>query len=202
MDCKKHLLAGIAAILILVTAGTVLWVFFKISRQESSSPDDISVEPVVTFTHEQNVGPPLSFETPAYIRIPAIGLNQEVREGSDNEEELYKILELGPIHIPHTAFPGQKGNCVISGHRTTYTRPFNRLDELKKGDVIYIENPRGLYEYTVYVSFLIKPLDNPTLPTPDPVLTLTTCHPEGSDAYRLVVRASLTKFTPVELMTK
>ena len=151
-------------------------------------------------THDELLGPPLSFETPAYIRIPAIGLDEEVREGSDDEEELYEILALGPIHLPHTGFPGWPGNCVISGHRTTKTRPFNRLDELKKGDAIFIQNPRGVYEYQVYELRFIDPSENVTLQTEEPILTLTTCAPEGQATQRLVVRASLKNFLPVEEM--
>ncbi len=103
------------------------------------------------------LGPPLSFETPAFIRIPVVGIDEEVREGSDIDEEMYTILSMGPIHLTHTGFPGWPGNCVISGHRTTKTKPFNRLDELKAGDAIYIQNPRGVYEYQVTELQLHRP---------------------------------------------
>jgi len=155
-------------------------------------------EEYTALTHDELLGAPLSFETPAYIRIPIIEVDEEVREGSDNEEELYVALELGPVHLTHTGFPGWPGNCVISGHRTTYTKPFNRLDELKAGDPIYIENPRGIYEYQVYEVFFIDPWENVTLYSEDPILTLTTCAPEGDATQRLVVRASLKGFIPVE----
>jgi sortase A len=107
---------------------------------------------------------------------------------------------MGPIHLTHTGFPGWPGNCVISGHRTTKTRPFNRLDELVAGDIIYIQNPRGVYEYHVTELRYIDPSENVTIQTEDPVLTLTTCAPEGDATMRLVVRASLAGFTPVEEM--
>lgn len=155
-------------------------------------------EEYTALTHDELLGAPLSFETPAYIRIPIIEVDEEVREGSDNEEELYVALELGPVHLTHTGFPGWPGNCVISGHRTTYTKPFNRLDEIKAGDPIYIENPRGIYEYQVYEVFFIDPWENVTLYSEDPILTLTTCAPEGDATQRLVVRASLKGFVPVE----
>jgi len=157
-------------------------------------------EPAGLPTHDELLGPPLSFETPAFLSIPAIGLEEEVREGSDDEEELYRILALGPVHIPHTGFPGWPGNCVISGHRTTKTRPFNRLDELKTGDAIFIRNPRGLYRYRVTEVTYVRPWVNVTLHTEEPILTLTTCAPEGQATLRLVVRAVLEDFTPVEEM--
>jgi sortase A len=203
MDKGKYLVIGVCVIIVGLLAAGAPFLYTRI-RQAASSNSEIPTpaESVRIRTHDEVLGPPLSFETPAYIRIPAIGVDEEVREGSDNQEELYATLALGPVHIKHTAFPGQKGNCVISGHRTTHTRPFNRLDELKQGDVIYIDNPRGRYQYAVFSIFLINPSENVTLPTEEPVLTLTTCHPEGEATHRLVVRAGLTNFTPIEYMNQ
>ncbi|MDY6794542.1 MAG: class E sortase [Actinomycetota bacterium] len=174
------------------------------SRFRSSSAEEDGDTPVADdlapLTHDELLGAPLSFETPAYLYIPAVEVYEEVREGSDDEEELYATLELGPVHLTHTGYPGWPGNCVISGHRTTFTKPFNRLDEIIAGDIIYIENPRGQYEYRAYEFLYIDPMVNVTPITQDPILTLTTCAPEGSATLRLVVRASLENFTPVETM--
>jgi LPXTG-site transpeptidase (sortase) family protein len=181
--------------------GVVVFILSKIAAPTSSSQSAaVEEEPVRILTHDEAVGPPLTFETPAYIRIPAIGVDEEVREGNDNDEIMYEILAMGPIHITHTTFPGQRGNCVISGHRTTKTKPFNRLDELKPGDIVSIDNPRGHYEYTVYSVYAIDPAENVTLTTDEPIITLTTCHPEGTATQRLVVRGALTSFIPIEYM--
>lgn len=181
--------------------GVVVFILTKIAAPTSQGqPATVEEEPVHILTHDEAVGPPLTLETPAYIRIPAIGVDEEMREGNDNDEIMYTILAQGPIHVTHTGFPGQKGNCVISGHRTTKTKPFNRLDELKSGDIISIDNPRGHYEYTVYSVYAINPAENVTLTTDEPIITLTTCHPEGTATQRLVVRGALTSFTPIEYM--
>jgi len=187
------ILAGLAFL------GPYLYNRLRSSSAEAQEESE-EQEEYTALTHDELLGAPLSFETPAYIRIPIIEVDEEVREGSDNEEELYVALELGPVHLTHTGFPGWPGNCVISGHRTTYTKPFNRLDELKAGDSILIENPRGIYEYQVYEVFSIDPWENVTLYSEDPILTLTTCAPEGDATQRLVVRASLKGFVPVEEM--
>ncbi|MBC7247386.1 MAG: class E sortase [Actinobacteria bacterium] len=196
-----YMAVSVSVLLIVAFAVLMPYLYDRVRRGaaevEGASAEAGTSRPL---THDELLGPPLSFETPAYISIPAIGLDEEVREGSDDEEELYEILALGPIHLPHTGFPGWPGNCVISGHRTTKTRPFNRLDELKAGDSIYIRNPRGLYEYRVYELRYIDPSENVTLQTEEPILTLTTCAPEGQATQRLVVRASLQGFTPVEEM--
>ncbi len=187
---------------VMAAAALLIPYLYRRARDASSGSLDGETRPqdYRPLTHDELLGPPLTFETPAFISIPAVGIDEEVREGSDDEEELYAILALGPIHLPHTGFPGWPGNCVISGHRTTKTRPFNRLDELKPGDAVFIRNPRGVYEYRVTELRYIDPGENVTLYTPEPTLTLTTCAPEGDATLRLVVRASLQGFTPVEEM--
>jgi len=190
---------SIAILMALALLGPILYDRLRRDSAEANEEPD-EVEEFEPLTHDELLGPPLSFETPAYIRIPVVEIDEEVREGSDIEEELYTILSMGPVHLTHTGFPGWPGNCVISGHRTTKTRPFNRLDELQPGDLVYIENPRGVYEYQVYELRYIDPSENVTLQTEDTILTLTTCAPEGDATLRLVVRAELTAFTPVEAM--
>ena len=185
----------------LVAALAVLgpYLYNRLRRSSAEAKEEPAErEEFTPLTHDELLGPPLSFETPAFLRIPGIALDEEVREGSDDEGELNATLALGPVHLPHTGFPGWPGNCVISGHRTTKTRPFNRLDELKAGDAIFIQNPRGIYEYQVKEVIYIHPSENVTLQTTDPILTLTTCAPEGDATQRLVVRAGLEAFTPVE----
>jgi LPXTG-site transpeptidase (sortase) family protein len=200
---RKGTVIAITLSVIILVALAVLGPFLydRLRRDSAEADEGVSeVEEFDPLTHDELLGPPLSFETPAFIRIPAVGIDEEVREGSDIEEEMYTILSMGPIHLTHTGFPGWPGNCVISGHRTTKTKPFNRLDELKAGDAIFIQNPRGVYEYQVTELSYIDPSENVTLQTDEPVLTLTTCAPEGDATLRLVVRASLAGFTPVEEM--
>ncbi|MDI6830859.1 MAG: class E sortase [Actinomycetota bacterium] len=199
---KGTMVAVLMTAAVMVAAALIIPYLYRRARDASSGSPDGETRPqdYRPLTHDELLGPPLTFETPAFISIPAVGIDEEVREGSDDEEELYAILALGPIHLPHTGFPGWPGNCVISGHRTTKTRPFNRLDELKPGDAVFIRNPRGVYEYHVTELRYIDPSENVTLYTPEPTLTLTTCAPEGDATLRLVVRASLQGFTPVEEM--
>jgi LPXTG-site transpeptidase (sortase) family protein len=199
---KGAALAIVLSIAILMALALIGPVLYDRLRRDSAEANEepAESEEFEPLTHDELLGPPLSFETPAYIRIPVVEIDEEVREGSDIEEELYTILSMGPVHLTHTGFPGWPGNCVISGHRTTKTRPFNRLDELQPGDIVYIENPRGLYEYQVYELRYIDPSENVTLQTEDSILTLTTCAPEGDATQRLIVRAELTGFTPVEEM--
>lgn len=119
------------------------------------------------------------------IRIPAIGLNQSIVEGVTREH-----LKLGPGHYPGTALPGERGNVVISGHRTTYSRPFHDLDLLQPGDAIYIDTPETTHVYRVAETLVVNAENaDPLRDTLDARLTLTTCHPKGSARQRLVVVA-------------
>lgn len=124
------------------------------------------------------------------VRIPAIEVDVEVREG------VYEgVLERGPGHWPGTPLPTMPGNAVLSGHRVTFTKPFNRLDRLRPGDeVIATVGPEELV-YRVegteivpesrYVDAVLAPPAGPQ----ERVLTLFACHPKFSRQQRIVVRA-------------
>jgi len=110
-------------------------------------------------------------------------------------------LKQGPGHMPGTALPGQRGNVVLSGHRTTYGAPFNRWDELGEGDVVVLETRDGWYTYSLTGSQVVAPSAvEVTLPVPgqpgaapvEQLLTMTTCEPEYSAAERMIVSGRLT----------
>ena len=69
----------------------------------------------------------------AMIRVPRFGKGYHyvVIEGVERKD-----LRKGPGHYPGTALPGQVGNFVVSGHRTTYSAPFNRLMNRDRKSVV------------------------------------------------------------------
>ncbi|WP_433500611.1 class E sortase [Sphaerimonospora sp. CA-214678] len=135
----------------------------------------------------------------ALLRIPRLGADYKyaVVEGVGPEE-----LRKGPGHYPGTALPGQIGNFVISGHRTTYAAPFKKIDELRRGDEIVVDAADARYTYRVDHKEIVEPTD---LAVVDPVpghpsrrpskamITMTTCHPEYSARQRLIVYGVLAK---------
>jgi sortase A len=122
----------------------------------------------------------------AIIRIPKIGMDKAVVQGVSLSD-----LRKGPGHYPSTPLPGEGGNAAIAGHRTTYGAPFNRLDELAPGDDIEVTTLRGTFKYKVSEQKVVKPSQVEVLdPTPEPRLTLTTCHPKYSASSRLVIIAA------------
>ncbi len=120
----------------------------------------------------------------AEIRIPAIGVDQYVVEGTTEGD-----LSKGPGHYIGTAMPGQAGNVAIAGHRTTHGAPFNGLGRLVPGDRIILTTTFG-QNLTYVVSGTpqaVSPRDVGVLNYfGDNRITLTTCNPEFSASQRLV----------------
>ncbi|HEU5149513.1 MAG TPA: class E sortase [Iamia sp.] len=122
------------------------------------------------------------------LRAPSIGVEVVVVEGTTQA-----ALRAGAGHYPETALPCGSGNVAIAGHRTTFGKPFNRLDEVVPGDEITLETPLGTCRYRVSeAAFVVTPDQIEVVaPTDTPRLTLTTCHPKGSARERLVLHADL-----------
>ena len=116
-------------------------------------------------------------------------------------------LQAGAGHYETTPFPCEQGNVGIAGHRTTYGRPFNKIDEMRAGDTVDLITPFAKCTYQVVPAFDGHPNPWVVLPTDFGVvgqagalgtgkwLTLTSCHPKGSDSRRIVLRLKLTKMT-------
>ncbi len=133
----------------------------------------------------------------AVLRIPRFGRDwaKVVVEGVALSD-----LKAGPGHYPGTQLPGQVGNFVVSGHRTTYGAPFNRVDELRPGDPIVVETKDTWYTYRVTTQEIVPPTAiEVTYPVPkdreaEPTLariTLTSCHPKYSARQRIIVYGQL-----------
>ncbi|HJV08448.1 MAG TPA: class E sortase [Acidimicrobiales bacterium] len=124
------------------------------------------------------------------IKIPALGLDTVVVEGITPS-----ALRAGAGHYPQTPLPCEGGNVSIAGHRTTYGRPFGNVDQLKPGDTIELTTPIGGCVYQVARDpWVVAPTDMGVLDaTAERSLTLTTCHPKGSAAQRLIIRATWVK---------
>lgn len=123
-----------------------------------------------------------------HLVIPAIGVDRYVVQGVTEQD-----LQMGPGHYPGTALPGQLGNVGIAGHRTTFGAPFFRLNELHKGDLVYLTDTTGTtWVYSVQRMWVVPPDDVAVLaPTHGAELTLTTCNPRFWATNRLIVRAGL-----------
>jgi sortase A len=121
------------------------------------------------------------------IVITSAGVDWAFVEGVDRSS-----LRSGVGHMPGTALPGEPGNAVLSGHRTTYGAPFFHLDRVQPGDVITVETATGIHVYQAVEVRTVAPSDlSVTAQWQGAWLTLTTCNPAFSARERLVVIARL-----------
>jgi sortase A len=124
------------------------------------------------------------------IRIPSIDVDAIVVQGTTAA-----ALRAGAGHYSKTPLPCDSGNVAIAGHRTTYGKPFANLDRLKIGDTIELATPVGGCVYEITKDPYVVGKNDLTVinPSPERILTLTTCHPKGSAAQRLIIRAKYQK---------
>jgi sortase A len=155
-----------------------------------AAPDESAQGPGPTPTTTAPGRPPPAAaegDAVAHIRIPDIGVDKIVVEGVTLDD-----LKRGPGHYPDTPMPGQPGNAAIAGHRTTYGAPFNRINELERGDEILITTVQGAFRYEVSDQLIVSPSEVGVLDDfDDNRLTLTACHPKYSARQRIVVVAAL-----------
>jgi sortase A len=124
----------------------------------------------------------------ARLEIPAIGVDEIVRQGVD-----LSVIDKGVAHWSGTAGPGAIGNMVLAGHRTTKTAPFYDLDQLTPGDIVTVTGLDGrLADYEITETVIVTPDEMWIVDqTESPTLTMFACHPKGAATHRIVVRAEL-----------
>lgn len=115
------------------------------------------------------------------IKIPKISLEAKIASGT-SEEVMNKYVG----HFENTE--KWKGNVGLAAHNRGYpVNYFNKLKELKIGDLIYYYTEFGEKKYKVIVTTIIKDIDWSYLkPTQDNRITLITCVENIPDKRRCV----------------
>ena len=144
---------------------------------------------------------------PVRIVIPAIDLNAIVVPAKTR-----KILLQGDVFeqwvapnsfaagwISSSAFLGERGNTVITGHHNDFGEVFGRLVDIKEGDSILVFSSDLVYSYVVTNRMILPELDEPVSQrienarwigrSDDERLTLVTCWPKDSNTHRLILVA-------------
>ena len=127
----------------------------------------------------------------ARLRIPSAGVDAIVLEGASP-----RVLAFGPARMMNASEPGQPGNVVLAGHRTTDFLPLQRVGNDDRLSLEWLGRDRRLRrrEYRVDGLEVVEPQDTRALQqTLDDRLTLITCYPFGYGARspkRYVVRAA------------
>ena len=211
------IIVGLIIAVVTAILGASLWIVVRSSPSEASSSDAptlVTELPATTTTAPATTtttapaaaaapgtvpeAPPADPRAPTpivqvgEIRIPKIGLVHPVYEGVT-----LTVIDKGPGHWPGSAMPGQLGNAVFAGHRTTKTKPFRNVDQLVPGDEIIFTTAAGTFTYRMTRQEIVSPKDVWIVnPTPDAMVTLFACHPPGSARQRIVIRGSLAASPP------
>ena len=132
--------------------------------------------------------------------IPKINVDVPVQFGI-KLDEVNTAMRTGVAHYRvagASAFPGEIGNTVITGHSAgdvynndPYKYIFSGLERLGQGDLIYVNYKSKRYTYRVTEMKTVEPtdVDQIIIETDKPILTLITCTPLGTSRYRLLVFA-------------
>ncbi len=139
----------------------------------------------------------------AVLRIPRLGLVVPVAQGIDKRA----VLDKGYVgQYPGTAGPGAQGNFALAAHRNTHGEPFRYINRLRAGDELIVDMRGRRYTYVVGKTLgetterdtgVIAPVPRSVVKPgygygePGAYITLTTCTPEYSSKYRLVVWGTL-----------
>ena len=194
---RKHLVpifAGVAVVIAILFLQYNRLIFAPIAAYVSPGDAPASEITAVDPTVSQTVS-----ADPKLI-IPKINVEVPVSFGISNSEVM-EAMKYGVAHyiIPGaTAYPGQIGNLVITGHSAgdiysnyQYKYIFSGLERLSEGDLIYINYNSARYTYSITKKSVVEPTEVSALTqdTDKPMLILVTCTPLGTSKYRLLVYA-------------
>ncbi|HFG8949292.1 TPA: class C sortase [Corynebacterium striatum] len=162
--------------------------------QDPWTGGDISKDPSYQ-EYESLLG---EYPTMAQMTIPAIAVNLPVYHGTSDD-----TLLKGVGHLYGTALPvgGLGTRSVLTAHsgiqKSTF---FDNLEDVKRGDAIYIRNIGETLKYQVRDIEVIVPTDIDRIqPVPGKdLITLITCTPYGINTHRLLVTAERVPMDPGE----
>jgi sortase A len=210
---------------LLITAGTILMLFVvwqvyindpvESAKQEVTAktyvePTQTPEKPFVPITKNMKQG-----KVFGKLFIPRFGKTYErlIGQGTFQAVTLNKI---GPGHYINTQWPGEEGNFAVAAHRTSHGAPFNKIDTLKDGDLIFVQTNDSWFTYKYLQTKIVEPtaigviskvpkgLDGAK--AGGKYMTLTSCHPKWSNNQRIIVwlelidQQSTDEGKPMELM--
>jgi sortase A len=104
------------------------------------------------------------------LEIPKLEAELPIIEGTDEE-----MLERGVGHYSGTAFPMDNEQILLSGHRDTVFRDF---DKLSVGDHFIVKLPYGSFEYEIKITDIVDKDDTSVIRSMGTeVLVISTCYP-------------------------
>lgn len=163
-----------------------------VSPGDSPASEIEAIDPTVTTTVSADpklIIPKLNIEVPVSFGVSL----DEVMSAMNHGVAQYRIAGA-------SAYPGELGNLVITGHSAgdvyssnQYKYIFSGLDRLDAGDLIYVNYNSTRYTYQVTSKKIIDPTEvsELVLGKDKAYITLVTCYPVGTSRQRLLVFGEL-----------
>ncbi|MFH8490066.1 class E sortase [Streptomyces longisporoflavus] len=200
-----ELFITVGVLMLLFVTYQLWWTNIRAQQQANGAASDLQEE------WAKGKGKPGAFEPGqgfALLHIPRLDVVVPIAEGIDKS----KVLDRGMVgHYNEgrtkTAMPdAKKGNFAVAGHRNTHGEPFRYINQLEPGDPIIVETQD---KYFVYKMASILPQTQPSnISVIGPVppgsgftkegryITLTTCTPEFTSKYRMIVWGKMVEERP------
>ncbi len=191
----RHLIpifAGVAVVLFVLFLQYNRLIFAPImayvSPGDAPAGEIEAIDPTIVQTVSSDprlIIPKLNVDVPIHFNVPLDGVMSAMNNGVAH----YRIAGA-------SAYPGEIGNLVITGHSAgdiyssnPYKYIFSGLERLDDGDLIYVNYESVRYTYRVIKKEVVEPSNVASLivDTDKPLITLVTCTPLGTSRYRLLV---------------
>jgi sortase A len=182
----RSLINSIYLVIIVLGIGCISWSMVSILGKEDYSKD-YSIG--ITLASDKILYPkyPSEGDNIGSLTIPALKRIIPIIQGTGVNE-----LKEGVGHFTQSVLPGEKDNCVLSGHRDTV---FRQLGKLKIKDQLIVKTSAGTFTYEVNGTRIVDKDDKTVIvPTDNAILTMTTCYPFnfiGDAPDRYIVTATL-----------
>ncbi len=128
------------------------------------------------------------------VVIPKVSINQPIFVGLTDENMTYGVVSLFPNRAP------DKSSLTLIGHhggnwlQWGYWLLFGGIQQLNKGDSVYVRYMNDYYEYKVEKNTIIKATDTDLLANKGPnYIFLVTCNQSTETPYRVLVTAKKVK---------
>ncbi|MEU6661608.1 class E sortase [Streptomyces sp. NPDC046821] len=144
----------------------------------------------------------------AILRIPKLDVVVPIAEGISKTNVLDRgmVGHYGKDSIDTPMPDARTGNFGIAGHRNTHGEPFRYINRLQPGDPIVVETQDTYYVYKMTSILPQTPPSNTSVLDPVPpgsgftapgrYITLTTCTPEFTSTYRMIVWGKMVEERP------
>ena len=127
-------------------------------------------------------------EVLGYISIPKIDIELPIYHGTTDD-----VLKSGVGHVDSSSLPvgGKSTHAVLAGHTGLATgKIFDNINELKIGDIFYLNVLDKKLEYKVDNIVIVEPNNEDIIHVEEnkDYVTLITCTPKFINSHRLLVR--------------